>query len=85
MCIFANLFFQLNHSTFIHYLRQQQSEALWFGLIVTRLAGKTLNWKITCISEPDCRIQKPVEEQNLGGTNFGEEATKRAAAVELNI
>ena len=82
---FSQFLFPARIFTSNNYLRQQQSEALWFGLIVTRLAGKTLNWKITCISEYSCKIQKPVEEQNLSGTNFGEEATERAAAVKLNI
>ena len=46
--------------TFNNYLRQQQSEALWFGLMVTRLAGKTLEQKIS----KSCRsaIQKPVKD-----------------------
>ena len=83
--LFCQFLFPAKISTSNNYLKQQQSEALWFGLIVTRLAGKTLYWKINCISESSCKIQKPVEEKNLSGTNFGEKATKGAASVELNI
>ena len=33
----------------------------------------------------DCKIPKPVKEENLGGANFGEETTEEGAAVKLNI